>query len=707
MATDNLTIKFKGVDEVSPVVKKIQGDLSSFGASAANVAKGALAAVAVGAAAVAAELYTSAKAAMEAEENLQRLKKALENSGEATQKNLDALIEQSAALQSTTKYSDDAVQSMQALAINMGASTEEALKITTAATDMASALGIDADQATRALSLSMEGNITQLGKLIPEVKDLTEEQLANGDAIAIVAKRYKGFAENEGRTLTGTLTRIGNAFGDLQEEIGSMFTDNAGLTRGLNDILPVFERLKELVSDNKDTMRDLVVYGLSGLVKSLGFLAQGGVVVTDMFLGLSEGIAKVNLFAQKMNNFLYETETSLKNVADAQADLRSVENVRKDFQEFGTTIFGITEQMNQVAEAMGAANYETKQVSASTQTYSSKVRSTTSEVIRATSAVWDYNDAVNEQAEMMDFINSTSLQATGASAQQAATQSNKWAGIAGPAGSLDIGGVVATSLAVAMPGIGNAIAAGVAPAIELLTKGNRAAMDEFFRNFGEQLGNAISNIDDMVASLITNIDNILVSVLEGVGKLAGDTGSFIKDMFRGDVQNSFIQTGIAMADAFGFNIDRFMNSLERKSSMDEVKMIEQAVKLGWMSEGDAGARLIEIHANMDREATRLTEGQQYWNQIYGRRAFGGPVTAGVPYIVGDGKDGSMANAEVFVPSKSGTIMPKDDGGSTQITVNIPPSDNPRVTSQLVLQAMKYLVDTKAIRFDPIRNMAVA
>ena len=75
------------------------------------------------------------------------------------------------------------------------------------------------------------------------------------------------------------------------------------------------------------------------------------------------------------------------------------------------------------------------------------------------------------------------------------------------------------------------------------------------------------------------------------------------------------------------------------------------------------------------------------NERLQRRAMGGPVTAGRPYIVGDG-----GRPELFVPSSSGTILPRvpELGGGSQTVVNVTVQGSlihERELEQVVLNAM--------------------
>ena len=62
-----------------------------------------------------------------------------------------------------------------------------------------------------------------------------------------------------------------------------------------------------------------------------------------------------------------------------------------------------------------------------------------------------------------------------------------------------------------------------------------------------------------------------------------------------------------------------------------------------------------------------------WASALTKRATGGPVAAGTPYIVGE------KGPELFMPGRSGTVIPNDAlGGSTNVVVNVDASGNSNV-----------------------------
>lgn len=81
-----------------------------------------------------------------------------------------------------------------------------------------------------------------------------------------------------------------------------------------------------------------------------------------------------------------------------------------------------------------------------------------------------------------------------------------------------------------------------------------------------------------------------------------------------------------------------------------------------------------------------------FNNLYGTdipvdgpkgKALGGSVTAGSPYIVGERRP------ELFVPDRSGTILPSvPSGGTTNVTINVTGTTDPEATARAVMQAFQ-------------------
>jgi hypothetical protein len=152
----------------------------------------------------------------EEEKAIVSLNFALDKNDEVT----ESLVQRASELQGITIYSDDSIINAEAFLALQGRTEEQINKVIAAAIDLAAATNIDLMTAVRNLDMTYEGSIGRMGRLEDELKNLTKEQLANGDAVTIIANKYKGLGEEVGTTSYGKIEKAKNQWGDFKEKIG-------------------------------------------------------------------------------------------------------------------------------------------------------------------------------------------------------------------------------------------------------------------------------------------------------------------------------------------------------------------------------------------------------------------------------------------------------------------------------------------------------
>lgn len=157
-------------------------------------------------------------------------------------------------LQATSVFGDEMTEKAMKFLAAQGLTEEQIKKTTQAAADMVAA-GVpgftDLQSATEKLALTYEGSAGKMGKLDARIKDMTEDQLANGEAVDILAEKYKGFAENQLQTSEGRAKHFQNALGDLKEVGGgslSSFVDDATV------------QLDKLITSFNDSIAEMTKY---------------------------------------------------------------------------------------------------------------------------------------------------------------------------------------------------------------------------------------------------------------------------------------------------------------------------------------------------------------------------------------------------------------------------------------------------------------
>lgn len=185
---------------------------------------------------------------IDAEKELSALNIALQNSGNYSRgavENFQALADE---LERTTNFSGGAVTMASSLALGFTKTTEEAERLVRAAADLSAATGMDLESSVTALGQSLQGVSGSLARTLPQMRNLTEEQLRAGVAIDYVENRFSGSALQATKNLSGEITRLKNGFLAFASDIGSQLAPYLRvLVSSLNDALEYVRNLDPVV----------------------------------------------------------------------------------------------------------------------------------------------------------------------------------------------------------------------------------------------------------------------------------------------------------------------------------------------------------------------------------------------------------------------------------------------------------------------------
>lgn len=260
--------------------------------------------------AIAAGLFTRAsiRAASEQESVTRRLEFALVASGQEVDNNRLKIEEFANELQKTTTLSNEAVEAQAAYALSLGVSAQNTIPLVRASADLSSALGVSLQGATQRLARTLEGDLSaRLAQLVPELRNLTEEQLRAGDAVDIVARRFAGAAASEAQTFQGRLTQLSETFADLQKSIGQFATGSEAITGFISALRVAVQQLDIAVQGTDNSFGRLIE-------RTLGNIFQATISVTTRSL-------------ITLNNILFNTRNFLNFIADVT--LASVESFER------------------------------------------------------------------------------------------------------------------------------------------------------------------------------------------------------------------------------------------------------------------------------------------------------------------------------------------------------------------------------------------
>jgi len=227
--------------ETDKTFKKVEKSVSGLGESFKGMA------IKIGAAVASfAAIKKAIDEAVSEEKSIRSLNLALAGTGEYSAEAASSMEDFAQSLGNVTGLGDDAVRTALTLAKSFGITNDQARQLVDAAADLSAVTGDDLDTAVRQLGGTFDGTIGKIGNLGADFRNLTADQLKNGDAITLLNKRYGDAAESLGETFGASLSRLQNAFDDSFKEIGKAIIKDSnvkealnGFATGLNAIAPV------------------------------------------------------------------------------------------------------------------------------------------------------------------------------------------------------------------------------------------------------------------------------------------------------------------------------------------------------------------------------------------------------------------------------------------------------------------------------------
>ena len=209
-----------------------------------------------------------------------KLAQSLEGLGQATPRVGAYMSDLAEQFSNTTKYSGDLITEMEALLIQVGqvlpADMQGAL---TAATNLASGLGIDLEQATQKVAQAFAGNAEGLKKFGINIDDARLKAEGMPYVLDEISRRFGGQAQAEMDTYAGKIAALANKWDDVKEAYGKAITESPFLAAALQLIDTQLKNATDSAEGYGSAIsRNLRAGGLKGyadLVEILETLAGG------------------------------------------------------------------------------------------------------------------------------------------------------------------------------------------------------------------------------------------------------------------------------------------------------------------------------------------------------------------------------------------------------------------------------------------------
>lgn len=238
-----------------------------------------------------------------------QLEVAAKNNPYLNSQSVQALKDYAGYLQSISTHGDEELLPFMAQLASAGRTQAEIQQIMSAALDVSASGMMSLDSAVTALNKTYSGSVGLLGNQIDGLKGLTEEQLKNGDAVKIVADRFKGMSEEVAKA-TGSSEQLKNAIGDMKEEIG------AGFEKGLAPMRKFFTELISGWANAKKARREYE--------NSKEKVDSGTGDTTDIDRVLKEEKAQMDFYQQQVKDtmaLLQDQEALQKKIQDSRGYL--------------------------------------------------------------------------------------------------------------------------------------------------------------------------------------------------------------------------------------------------------------------------------------------------------------------------------------------------------------------------------------------------
>ena len=214
--------------------------------------------------------------------------------------NAAALEAQANALQLTTRFGDDSIESAQFALGTYKLSAEAVGKLTPIMLDYAQSTGGDASAAVSMLGKAMNGNVMMLQRMGIKLTEAQKGILATGTEMEraamladLLSERFGGVAEMMGKTVPGAVIIAKNAWQEYLESQGMAFAESERVRVGLAAVARELLGAANAADGSQEVVDDLslafanmavsVVEAINPMVKWGGVLKN----VTDMAITIS------------------------------------------------------------------------------------------------------------------------------------------------------------------------------------------------------------------------------------------------------------------------------------------------------------------------------------------------------------------------------------------------------------------------------------
>ena len=279
MATYNLDFQAKlNANNFQSGIKNMTKEVNTLGDSFKKLGQVALSVL--GGVGIMATVKKSISLFAEQEQSTLKLKFAVEQFANGNKKLFKSLQDLGGQLQKNIGVGNEYVENLASIGLSVGISSDKILEATKSSILLSKALGVDANTLLRGFAQTLEGQTGLLSRYIPELRNFTEEQLKNGEAIDFIAQKFGNLENALKGTAQSSLDKLQASIGDIGEVLGKSFAPLLGIIADkMFDLANAFGEAGSILGGLKKMFVDYY--------NSLGIIAKGIVTFGGSFIVFS------------------------------------------------------------------------------------------------------------------------------------------------------------------------------------------------------------------------------------------------------------------------------------------------------------------------------------------------------------------------------------------------------------------------------------
>lgn len=276
---------------------------------AAMVGFGAIALVGLGHAAMAAE---------EANLSTLKLQNSMANNQSLAGQSTQAFEDLATGIMNKTAADDDDIISGEAVLAQMGLTADQITNLTPLVVDLSRKMGVDMDTAAKTVAKSVSGSGGALKKMGIDVDQTRIKTDGYGATMDALKNSVGGFAEQEGKTFSGQIERMGNQLHNLEEGVG------VGVVQAFGNLFTVVEKVtgafEALSPGAQGAVGEFATYGAVAVTAIGATSALIGMLTTAAArFGLKSAATTVDTVATEANTVATAENAAAQGVAGSGA----------------------------------------------------------------------------------------------------------------------------------------------------------------------------------------------------------------------------------------------------------------------------------------------------------------------------------------------------------------------------------------------------